>query len=143
MRKVLKIAFLDGLDESYYEEAYEKMLYYGRLLHESMGRGWFNTRVDGGYLREAMDRLSREVELWVCHTVSFDPEIAAYYRTKGVDTWFYGPMIYEQRSNSVAELEFVPRPRPAGESRHRMDWMEVSDRLGGVGVRLERVCILV
>jgi hypothetical protein len=100
MRKVLKIAFLDGLDESYYEEAYEKMLYYGRLLHESMGRGWFKYRVDGGYSREAMDRLSREVELWVCHTVSFDPEIAAYYRTKGVDTWFYGPMIYEQRSNS-------------------------------------------
>jgi hypothetical protein len=99
-RKVVKIAFLNGLDESYNEEAYEKMLYYGRLLHEGMGRGWFKYRIDGGYSREAMERLSKEVELWVCHTVDFDIDTVKYFRTKGVDTWFYGPMIYEQEKNS-------------------------------------------
>jgi Domain of unknown function (DUF4091) len=99
-RSVTKIAFLDGLDESYDEAAYEKMLYYGKLLHEAMGRGWFKYRVDGGYARPVMERLSKEVELWICHTEDFDIEDANYFRTKGVDTWFYGPMIYEQKKNS-------------------------------------------
>lgn len=98
-RAVTKIAFLDGLDESYYEAAYEKMLYYGKLLHEAMGRGWFKYRVDGGYSREAMERLSKEVELWVCHTEDFDIRDVEYFRSRGVDTWFYGPMIYEQKKN--------------------------------------------
>jgi len=99
-RKVAKIAFLNGLDESYNEEAYEKMLFYGRLLHDAMGRGWFRYRIDGGYSREVMERLSKEVELWVCHTVDFDIDDVKYFRTLGVDTWFYGPMIYEQQKNS-------------------------------------------
>jgi hypothetical protein len=99
-RHVVKVAFLNGLDESYYEAAYEKMLYYGRLLHEAMGRGWFKYRVDGGYSREAMEKLSAEVELWVNHTVEFDINTVEYFRKRGVDAWFYGPMIYEQESNS-------------------------------------------
>lgn len=99
-QKVMKVAFLDGLDESYYEAAYEKMLYYGKLLHEGMGRGWFKYRVDGGYDRAAMEKLSAEVELWVCHTVSFDLDTVEHFRQRGVDAWFYGPMIYEQRRNS-------------------------------------------
>ena len=70
-QKVVKIAFLDGLDESYNEAAYEKMLYYGGLLHDTMGRGWFKYRVDGGYSRPVMERIE-EVELWVCHTVDFN-----------------------------------------------------------------------
>jgi hypothetical protein len=99
-RKVRKIAFLNGLDESYSEDAYEKMLYYGKLLHEAMGRGWFQYRIDGGYTPEAMEKLGREVELWVCHTVSFDIDLVTKLREKGIDTWFYGPMIYEQKKNS-------------------------------------------
>jgi hypothetical protein len=99
-RDVTKIAFLDGLDESYNEPAYEKMLYYGKLLHEAMGRGWFKYRVDGGYSRPVMERLSKEVELWVCHTEDFDIDTVEYFRTKSVSTWFYGPMIYEQKKNS-------------------------------------------
>ena len=69
-----KIAFLDGLDESYNEAAYEKMLYYGKLLHDAMGRNWFKYRVDGGLFATAMERLSKEVDLWVCHTVDWDTE---------------------------------------------------------------------
>ena len=98
-RSVTKIAFLDGLDESYNEPAYEKMLYYGKLLHDAMGRGWFKYRVDGGYSRPVMERLSKEVELWVCHTEDFSIDDVDHFRAKGLDTWFYGPMIYEQKKN--------------------------------------------
>ena len=96
---VMKIAFLDGLDESYNEASYEKMLYYGKLLHDAMGSGWFKYRVDGGYSRPVMECLSKEVELWVCHTEDFDISDVDYFRAKGVNTWFYGPMIYEQKKN--------------------------------------------
>ncbi len=99
-RKVQKIAFLDGLDESYSDAAYEKMVYYGRLLHEAMGRRWFKYRIDGGYSREAMEKLYREIDLWVCHTVAYDLPTVRPFQAKGVEAWFYGPMIYEQRSNS-------------------------------------------
>lgn len=99
-RRVEKIAFLNGLDEAYSEDAYEKMTYYGRLLHEAMGRGWFRYRIDGGYSRQAMEKLAAEVDLWVCHTVAFDLDTVERFRPRGVETWFYGPMIYEQRRNS-------------------------------------------
>jgi hypothetical protein len=99
-QKVQKIAFLDGLDESYSDSAYEKMVYYGRLLHEAMGRRWFKYRIDGGYSREAMEKLYREIDLWVCHTVAYDLPTVRPFQAKGVEAWFYGPMIYEQRSNS-------------------------------------------
>jgi hypothetical protein len=99
-RKVTKIAFLNGLDESYNEESYEMMIYYGRLLHDAMGRGWFKYRIDGGYEPSVMEKLAAEVELLVCHTVEYDVDRVAEYRRKGVDSWFYGPMVYEQRKNS-------------------------------------------
>jgi hypothetical protein len=47
-----------------------------------------------------MERLSREVELWICHTEDFNIDDVDHFRKKGVDTWFYGPMIYEQKKNS-------------------------------------------
>jgi hypothetical protein len=99
-KSVEKIVFLNGLDESYFEGAYEEMLYYGKLLHEALGRGWFFYRIDGGYDREVMEQLAREVDLWVCHTVAFDPATARHFENRGLRTWFYGPMIYEQRKNS-------------------------------------------
>jgi hypothetical protein len=42
---------------------------------------------------------SKKVELWVCHTAHFDIDDVDYFRTKGVTTWFYGPMIYDQKKN--------------------------------------------
>ena len=77
-RKATKIAFLNGLDESYNEQSYEKMMYYGKLLHGAMGRKWFKYRIDGGYSREAMSKLQSEVDLWICHTVSFDRDTVDY-----------------------------------------------------------------
>jgi hypothetical protein len=64
-----------------------------------MGRGWFKYRVDGGYSRPVMERLSKEVELWICHTEDFSIDDVDYFRGKSLDTWFYGPMIYEQKKN--------------------------------------------
>lgn len=98
--KVVKVAFLNGLDESYFEDAYREMLYYGKLLHDGLGRDWFWYRIDGGYDRAAMERLQAEVDLWVCHTVAFDLPTVEHFRRQGMEVWFYGPMIYEQRRNS-------------------------------------------
>ncbi len=101
MRKVGKIVFLGGLDESYNEAAYEKMIYYAKLLRRGLGKGWFQYRIDGGYSRQAMEKLHEHVDLWVCHTVGFDAGKTEHFRRKGVESWFYGPMIYERRGNSA------------------------------------------
>ncbi|MHC4718145.1 MAG: glycoside hydrolase domain-containing protein [Planctomycetota bacterium] len=101
LRQVEKIAFLDGLDESYNEAAYEKMRYYCELLRRGMGKGWFRYRIDGGYSWEAMDGLCDHVDLWICHTAGFDAEKMAHFRRRGVEPWFYGPMIYERAANSA------------------------------------------
>ena len=100
-KKVEKIIFLDSLDESYNENAYEKMIYYCKLLRRGLGKGWFKFRVDGGYKHTAMEKLYPYVDLWVCHTVVFDEvwSKVGHFRTKGVESWFYGPMVYEQISN--------------------------------------------
>jgi len=100
-RKVKKVVFIDALDESYNEAAYKQMIYYCDLLRKGMGKGWFHYRIDGGYSWEAMETLCNHVDLWVCHTIGFDREKMAHFREKGVDPWFYGPMIYEQRANSA------------------------------------------
>ena len=100
-RKVGKVVFLDGLDEAYYDEAYEKMIYYCELLRRSMDKGWFQYRIDGGYSREAVERLHPWVDLWICHTIAFNADTVAYARDKGVEVWCYGPMVYEKRENSA------------------------------------------
>jgi len=99
-RQVEKVAFMNALDESYNEEAYTKMIYYGGLLHDALGRGWFKYRIDGGYSWEAMEKLSSEVELWVCHTAGFDYPKIKHFLKRGVEAWFYGPMLYERPENS-------------------------------------------
>src|SRR5258707_14141024 len=97
-----------------------------------MGRGWFKYRVDGGYTRPVMDRLAREVELWVCHTEDFSIDDVDYFRQKGIDTWFYGPMIYEQKknggcgSNTVIDLDLpVNRGNGGVGWKYRAGWVDV------------------
>jgi len=101
MRRVRKIVFLGGLDESYNEAAYEQMIYYCKLLRRGLGKDWFQYRIDGGYNWKAMEKLHPYVGLWVCHTAGFDAKKVAHFRKKGVEPWFYGPMIYERRGNSA------------------------------------------
>ncbi len=99
-RKVRKVVFLGGLDESYNEKAYEKMRYYCDLLRKGIGQGWFQYRIDGGYSWKAMESLKDHVDLWVCHTIGFDEKKMAHFREQGVEPWFYGPMIYERWGNA-------------------------------------------
>ncbi|MFB3883485.1 MAG: hypothetical protein ACE149_19640 [Armatimonadota bacterium] len=99
-RRVGKIAFLDGLDESYHQAAYDKMVYYCKLLRQGMGEHWFLNRIDGGYSWEAMRQLNPYVDLWVCHTVDFDADKVRHFRELGTEAWFYGPMVYEEQANS-------------------------------------------
>jgi len=100
-RKVRKIAFLGGLDESYNDAAYAKMIYYCKLLRRGLGEGWFAFRIDGGYNWKAMEKLHPFVDLWVCHTAGYDEKKMAHFRAKGVEPWFYGPMVYERPGNSA------------------------------------------
>ncbi len=100
-RKVGKIVFVGALDESYDDEAYNKMIYYSKLLRKGLGKGWFQFRIDGGYSSSAMEKLHPYVELWVCHTAGWDHPKMMNFRSKGVETWFYGPMVYERPGNSA------------------------------------------
>lgn len=101
LRRVGKIVFIGDLDESYHEAAYKKMIYYCDLLRRATGPEWFQYRIDGGYGRAAMETLQNHVDLWVCHTIGFDAAKMAHFRRRGIETWFYGPMIYERRANSA------------------------------------------
>jgi hypothetical protein len=100
-RRVEKIVFLEGLDEAYSEDAYQQMIYYANLLRRGLGKEWFKHRIDGGYSREAMEKLHPYVDLVICHTIAFDADKIAHFREKGVESWCYGPMIYERRENSA------------------------------------------
>ncbi len=100
-RKVRKVVFLGHLDESYNDAAYEKMIYYCKLLRKGFGEGWFDYRIDGGYSFAAMEKLHPYVGLWVCHTAGYDADKMAHFRKLGVEPWFYGPMVYERRGNSA------------------------------------------
>jgi hypothetical protein len=130
-RKVRKIAFLDGLDESYNEAAYAKMRYYGRLLDEALGDDWFQFRIDGGYSREAIESMKNEVDLWVCHTVDYDIDLMPELRKQGMESWFYGPMVYEQRknsgcgSNTFLDLDLLTVRAPGWVAwKYRSGWIE-------------------
>jgi len=101
-RRVEKIVFIDGLDESYNEAAYEKMAYYSDLCRRAMGKGWFKFRIDGGYSWEAMDFLHPHVDLWICTTAGFDADKTAHFREKGVEPWFYGQMIYPRGTHAYS-----------------------------------------
>lgn len=100
-KQVGRIIFLNGLDESYNEAAYRKMVYYRDLIVRGSGDGWFQYRIDGGYSWRAMQKLAGHVDLWICHTVAFDACKIAHFRARGVEPWFYGPMIYERRANDA------------------------------------------
>jgi len=129
--RILKIAYLNGLDESYDAESYGLMIYYGRLLHEALGRGWFKYRIDGGYSREAMEKMAKEVELWICHTEDFEADALPDLRRMGVDAWFYGPMIYESRrsggcgTNSFVDQDLtMERAIPWVAWKYRSGWVQ-------------------
>jgi len=99
-KKVRKVVFLGGLDESYYQEAYDAMIYFSKLTRKGLGKDWYQFRIDGGYNSPAMRQLYPYVDLWVCHSAGWHQPKMLNFRGKGVETWFYGPMVYERQANS-------------------------------------------
>ncbi len=96
--KTRLIIYLNGLDESYFPEAWDRMVYYGELFKEHFPESRF--RADGSYSEEAMQTIHGAIDYWCCHTIGYNMPTIEAYRKLGVQDWLYGPMLYESRINS-------------------------------------------
>ncbi len=91
------IVYLNGLDESYFPEAWDRMKYWGTLFKEAFPESKF--RVDGSYSDEAMTVIKDAIDYWCCHTIGYDIDTIEKYRAYGVVDWLYGPQMYEGPQN--------------------------------------------
>jgi len=96
-KKIRLIVYLNGLDESYFPEAWDRMDYYGKMFHQYFPEAKY--RVDGSYSKEAMEVIHDAIDYWCCHTIGYDIETIKQYRALGVTDWLYGPMLYEREEN--------------------------------------------
>jgi len=90
--------YLNGLDESYFKEAWSRMVFYGDLFDQYYPEAHF--RIDGAYSAEAMAYVSKSIDYWGSHTINYNIEEVRNYQKMGVKDWLYGPMIYESAVNS-------------------------------------------
>ena len=95
--KIRLIVYLNGLDESYFPEAWDRMDYYGKMFHEYFPEAKY--RVDGSYSKEAMEVIHDAIDYWCCHTIGYDLPAIKENRALGVTDWLYGPMLYEREEN--------------------------------------------
>ncbi|MEJ7586770.1 MAG: hypothetical protein WKI04_04330 [Ferruginibacter sp.] len=101
--------YLNGLDESYFPEAWDRMAYYGNLFRKEYPEAEF--RVDGAYTDTAMQVIENAISSWAVHTIEFDEERFSKYAKMGIKQWLYGPMIYESKVNSwVGSSTFTDLP---------------------------------
>ncbi|NND08702.1 MAG: DUF4091 domain-containing protein [Saprospiraceae bacterium] len=101
--------YLNGLDESYFPEAWDRMVYYGKLFDEFYPEARF--RIDGGYSEEAMAIVQHDIDSWASHTLNYDAVMMQKYQQKGIEDWLYGPMLYESKVNSwVGSSTFIDLP---------------------------------
>jgi len=91
------IVYLNGLDESYFAEAWARMAFWGEIYDEHFPESHF--RVDGSYSAEAMEVIHKALDYWCCHTIGYDIERIESYRRLGVIDWLYGPQMYEREEN--------------------------------------------
>ncbi|MDH3650039.1 MAG: DUF4091 domain-containing protein, partial [Saprospiraceae bacterium] len=91
------IVYLNGLDESYFPEAWDRMKYWGGVYKRHFPETKF--RVDGAYSTEAMEVIKDILDYWCCHTIGYDIETIKQYRALGVTDWLYGPQMYEREQN--------------------------------------------
>jgi hypothetical protein len=104
--KIRLVAFQNGLDESYFPEAWARMVYYGNLFNKHFPEAAY--RVDGGYSKEAMEVIHKAIDYWCCHSVGYNLETVREYRKLGIKDWVYGPILYERRGNSgVGSSTFI------------------------------------
>jgi len=101
--------YLNGLDESYFPEAWSRMVYYGNMFHKFYPEAQF--RVDGGYNEEAMNVIAKSINAWATHTINYNIEEIKKYQQMGIKDWLYGPMLYESKVNSwVGSSTFIDLP---------------------------------
>jgi hypothetical protein len=101
--------YLNGLDESYFPEAWSRMVYYGDMFHQYYPEASF--RIDGGYTEEALQIVKKSINSWASHTIEYDYETIRKYQDMGIKVWLYGPMLYESRINSwVGSSTFIDLP---------------------------------
>jgi hypothetical protein len=86
--KTRLLVFLLSLDESYDDESVERMIYYGQLLKESGARR-LEYRIDGGYSKGAMERLSKVLDVIIVALGGWDHESVNALKKSGVDPWLY------------------------------------------------------
>ncbi|MCE6988088.1 glycoside hydrolase domain-containing protein [Dyadobacter sp. CY323] len=108
-KKTLLTVYLNGLDESYFPEAWSRMVFYGDLFKKEYPEARF--RVDGAYSKEAMDVIGKSITDWASHTINYNIGEAKQYQKMGIKDWLYGPMLYEQKLNSwVGSSTFIDLP---------------------------------
>ena len=90
--------YLNGLDESYFPEAWSRMVYYGDMFREFFPETQF--RIDGGYTEEALQIVKNSISSWASHTIEYDYDTIKKYQEAGIKVWLYGPMLYESKINS-------------------------------------------
>lgn len=101
--------YLNGLDESYFPEAWDRMAYYGELFRKEYPEAQF--RVDGSYNDSAMRVIENAISSWAVHTIEFSENRFDKYAKMGIRQWLYGPMIYESKINSwVGSSTFTDLP---------------------------------
>jgi hypothetical protein len=103
------IVYLNGLDESYFREAWERMVYYGNMFKRIYPEAGY--RIDGGYSEEAMAFVAKSITSWASHTINYDVGTMKKYQQMGIKDWLYGPMLYESKVNSwVGSSTFTDLP---------------------------------
>lgn len=101
--------YLNGLDESYFPEAWSRMVYYGDMFREYYPEALF--RIDGGYTEEALQIVKNSITSWASHTIEYDYNTIRKYQDMGIKVWLYGPMLYESKINSwVGSSTFLDLP---------------------------------
>jgi hypothetical protein len=101
--------YLNGLDESYFPEAWSRMVYYGDMFRDHYPETLF--RIDGGYTEEALQIVKNSITSWASHTIEYDYETIKKYQGMGIKVWLYGPMLYESKINSwVGSSTFLDLP---------------------------------
>ncbi|MCW3117628.1 MAG: hypothetical protein JWM28_1710 [Chitinophagaceae bacterium] len=103
------IVYLNGLDESYFQEAFDRMIFYGNLFRKHYPEASF--RIDGAYTTEQMNYLYKSITAWGTHTINYNHDELKKFQESGIKNWLYGPMIYEGKVNSwVGSVTFTDLP---------------------------------
>ncbi len=101
--------YLNGLDESYFKEAWDRMVYFGDLFHKYYPEAHF--RIDGAYSDEAMEFVNQSIDYWGSHTINYNYNKVKQYQEMGIKDWLYGPMLYESKVNGwVGSSTFIDLP---------------------------------